>query len=107
MAAVTLTPTQSTIAATSRSGPPPSGSAPGPTGGSGGGEAEEEEEAAEEEEEEEDQLNPRSPNQRPPLKEMENWKGKNLPFSMVIERKPMNSYTNSNSTNSSTPPRQS
>ena len=39
MSAVTLTPTQSTIATalTSRSGPPPSGSAPGPTSGGGGG----------------------------------------------------------------------
>ena len=39
MSAVTLTPTQSTIATalTSRSGPPPSGLAPGPTGGGGGG----------------------------------------------------------------------
>ena len=39
MSAVTLTPTQSTIAMalTSRSGPPPSGLAPGPTGGGGGG----------------------------------------------------------------------
>ena len=38
MSAVTLTPTQSTIATalTSRSGPPPSGSAPGPTEGGGG-----------------------------------------------------------------------
>ena len=38
MSAVTLTPTQSTIATalTSRSGPPPSSSAPGPTGGGGG-----------------------------------------------------------------------
>ena len=39
MSAVTLTPTQSTIATalTSRSGPPRSGSAPGPTSGGGGG----------------------------------------------------------------------
>jgi hypothetical protein len=39
MSAVTITPTQSMIAAasTSRSGPPPSGSAPGLTGGGGGG----------------------------------------------------------------------
>ena len=58
-----------------------------------------EEEVEEEVEEEEDQLN-----QQLPTRETENWKGKNPPFSLEKEQKPMSSCMNSNSTNSSTPP---
>jgi hypothetical protein len=106
MSAVTLTPTQSTIATalTSRSGPLPLVRPQG--------RPEEEEEAAAEEEEaaeveEEDQSNRRQPNRQSPLKGMGSWKGRNPLFSTAIERKPTSSCMNSNFTNSSTPPHQS
>jgi hypothetical protein len=53
-------------------------------------------EVEEVEEEEEDQYS-----QPLPPMEMENWRARNPPSSLVIEQEPMSSCMNSNSTNSS------
>jgi hypothetical protein len=98
MSAVTITPTQSTIATalTSCSGPPPRLGRP-------------QGRLVEAEEEAEEEVRPNQPpsNQQEPLMEMENWRAKNLPSSPEIELELTNSCTNSSSTNSSTPMPQS